>query len=169
MCRLSNLVFTFTFKNEKAVFHEILTRRTQFVEDFKAQSPDGDFYVHGIFQSIPTLFAEHSVAKGGNMLGLDRVQDNAVLFQIQMMVKGEDQEVEARSRLVDFFDGLKEHTVEVGADVDWVYFNYADYTQDPFAGYPSDNVAFMKKVAEKYDPLHVFQERMPGGFKISEA
>jgi len=164
-----NIVFTFTFKNEKAVFHEILTRRTQFVEDFKTQSPDGDFYVHGIFQAIPTLFAEHAVAKGGNMLGLDRVEDNAVLFQIQMMVKGEYQEAEARSRLVDFFDGLKEHTVEVGADVDWVYLNYADYTQDPFAGYPADNVAFMKEVAKKYDPRRVFQERMPGGFKVTEA
>ena len=28
--------------------------------------------------------------KGGNMLGLDRESDNGVLFQIQMMVKGED-------------------------------------------------------------------------------
>lgn len=150
-------MFSFTFKNEKATYQEILNRRETFVSEWKDQSPDGDFYVHGIFQAIPTLFAKHSVEK-----------DNAVLFQVQMMVKGTEQEEKARSRLSKFFRSLKQYTVEVGGDVDWEYLNYADYTQDPLKTYGTESVAFLKKVAEKYDPAGVFQMRVPGGFKISE-
>lgn len=163
-----NVVFTMTFKNCKTTFHEILAQRAQFVSDWTAQSPDGDFYMHGIFQAMPTLFARHAVDKGGNMLGMDREEDNAVLFQVQMMVRGVEQEDEARRRLVDLFASLKRYTVEAGTDVDWQYYNYADYTQDPLASYGEDNVAFMKEVACKYDPAGVFQKRMPGGFKITE-
>lgn len=145
-----------------------MTERTKFVKDWKTFSSDGDFYVHGIFQAMPTLFAENSEEKGGNMLGLDRETDNGVLFQIQMMVKGEDQEMEARKRLQKFFKDIKEHQVEVGGDIDWQYLNYADSTQNPLPSYGEENVAYLKKVAKKYDPLGVFQKRMPGGFKISE-
>lgn len=108
------------------------------------------------------------MAKGGNMLGLDRVTDNAVLFQIQMMVKGEDQEAEARKRLQVFREELKQHTVDVGLDVDWEYLNYAEMTQDPLKTYGEENVAYLKEVALRYDPDQVFQTRVPGGFKISE-
>ena len=164
----SNIVFSITYKNEVELYHKTLEIREKFIEDWKAQSPDGDFYVHAIFQSIPTIFAEHGVAKGGNMLGLDRVTDNAVLFQIQMMVKGEDQEAEARKRLQVFREELKQHTVDVGLDVDWEYLNYAEMTQDPLKTYGEENVAYLKEVALKYDPDQVFQTRVPGGFKISE-
>ena len=163
-----NVVFTMTFKNVEATMHEILRQRAQFVADWTAQSPDGDFYVHGIFQAMPTLFAQHAVEKGGNMLGMDREEDNAMLFQIQMMVQGAEQEDEARRRMADLFDSLRAYTVEAGTDVDWQYYNYADYLQDPLASYGEDNVEFMKKVACKYDPAGVFQKRMPGGFKITE-
>ena len=106
--------------------------------------------------------------KGGNVLGLERVTENAVLFQIQMMVKGEDQEIEARKRLTVFRETLKQHTVDVGGDVEWEYYNYAELTQDPLKTYGEENVAFLKKVALKYDPEGIFQTRVPGGFKISE-
>lgn len=163
----SNIVFSITFKNEKELYHKTLEIREQFISDWKDQSPDGDFFFHAIFQAIPTIFARHGEEKGGNMLGLDRVTDNAVLFQVQMMVKGQDQEDEARKRLVVFRETLKEYTVDVGGDVDWEYLNYADLTQDPLKTYGAENVAFLKEVALKYDPEEFFQTRVPGGFKIS--
>lgn len=162
-----NIVFSITFKNEVSLFHKTLEIRKKFIKDWKAQSPDGDFFVHGIFQSIPALFARHGVEKGGNVMGLDRVTDNAMLFQIQMMVKGECQEAKARRRLQAFREELKQYTVDVGLDVEWEYLNYAELTQDPLRTYGADNVKFLKKVALKYDPQEIFQTRVPGGFKIS--
>ena len=62
---------------------------------------------------------------------------------------------------------LKEFTVQEETDVDFVYLNYADASQDPLGSYGSENMRFMKDGAEEYDPNGFWQERVPGGFKIS--
>jgi hypothetical protein len=48
-----------------------------------------------------------------------------------------------------------------------VYLNYAGSGQDPLGSYGSDNVAFIRATAAKYDPTGAFQKHVPGGFKIS--
>ncbi len=50
---------------------------------------------------------------------------------------------------------------------DFVYLNLAAQFQDPFRAYGEDNVQYIRRVAEKYDPDGVFQLLTPGGFKIS--
>lgn len=140
----------------------------QFVDDWKAQSPDGDFICHGILQAIPTIFSEHSVEKGGNMLGLDRETDNAIMFQVQLMVNGVEQEQLGRERMVAFREAVKQYSIDLGGGVDWEYLNYADFTQDPLSTYGEKNIDHIREVATKFDPTGVFQTRMPGGFKISK-
>jgi hypothetical protein len=49
-----------------------------------------------------------------------------------------------------------------------LYLDYADTTQDPLKSYGSENVEKMKAAAKKYDPFGVFQDLVPGGFKISK-
>ncbi|KAH6972577.1 hypothetical protein EDB80DRAFT_743731 [Ilyonectria destructans] len=162
-----NVWFAITFKNDKALYKKALDLHKQFVSDWKVQSPDGDFICHGIFQAIPTIFSKHSVEKGGNVMGLDRVTDNAVMFQVQLMINGVEQEKIARKRMVKFRETIKQYSVKKGGAVDWEYLNYADFTQNPLKTYGEENVAFIRKVAAKYDPDEVFQDRLPGGFKIS--
>lgn len=48
------------------------------------------------------------------------------------------------------------------------YLNYSDISQDPLRTYGESNVKQMKEVAVKYDPMGIFQTRVPGGFKISD-
>lgn len=48
------------------------------------------------------------------------------------------------------------------------YLNYSDISQDPLRTYGESNVKQMKEVAVKYDPIGIFQTRVPGGFKISD-
>lgn len=163
----SNVWFAIAFKNDKALYKKALDMHKEFVADWKAQSPDGDFICHGIFQALPTIFSTHSIEKGGNMLGLDREVDNAVLFQVQLMVNGVEQEEEGRRRMVEFRETLKQYSVDEEGGVDWEYLNYADFTQDPLKSYGPGNVEHIRAVAAKYDPHGVFQTRFPKGFKIS--
>ncbi|KAL7625595.1 hypothetical protein AAE478_004815 [Parahypoxylon ruwenzoriense] len=163
-----NVWFAITFKNDVRLYTKAVELHKQFVEDWKAQSPDGDFICHGILQAIPTIFSKHSVEKGGNVLGLDRETDNAVMFQVQLMVNGVAQEELGRERMVAFRKAVKQYSVDLGGDVDWEYLNYADFTQDPLKTYGEENIAHIREVAAKYDPTGVFQTRMPGGFKISK-
>lgn len=150
------------------MYQKALALHEQFVADWKAQSPDGDFICHAIFQAMPTIFSKHSVSRGGNVVGLDRERDNAVMFQVQHMINGVEQEKLARERMVKFRETIKQYSVEQDAAVEWEYLNYADFTQDPLSTYGKENVDYLKEVATKYDPEGVFQTRMPGGFKISK-
>jgi FAD/FMN-containing dehydrogenase len=62
---------------------------------------------------------------------------------------------------------IDEYARSVGADTSYLYFNYADKAQDPLSNYGAENISKMKAAAKKYDPSGVFQELVPGGFKIS--
>ena len=64
-------------------------------------------------------------------------------------------------------DGIEAFTAQKGTSVPYVYLNYADKGQAPLEGYGEVMGAFMKDVAERYDPRGVFQWLMPGGFKVS--
>lgn len=41
----------------------------------------GDYGLYLLYQPIPTLFAEHGLEKGGNVLGLDRFNDTQILLE----------------------------------------------------------------------------------------
>jgi phage protein D len=43
---------------------------------------------------------------------------------------------------------------------------YSGYDQPAIASYGEENVNFLKKVAQKYDPSAVFQKLVPGGQKL---
>ncbi|KAI0603118.1 hypothetical protein F4775DRAFT_532198 [Biscogniauxia sp. FL1348] len=163
-----NVWFAITFKNDERFIKKAVSMHEEFVENWKPMSPDGDFVCHAIIQSIPTIVAKHSVEKGGNVLGLDRLTENAIMFLAQLAFQGEEREEEARRRMVEYREALKQYTADLGGAAEWEYLNYADYTQDPLKSYGEKNVALLRQVAAKYDPEGVFQTRMPGGFKISK-
>lgn len=51
----------------------------------------------------------------------------------------------------------------------FIYLSYAGPGQQPLCGYGAQSVSFLNEAAHKYDPQAVFQQLMPGGFKISKA
>lgn len=165
----SDLWFTLSFKNDARVLEYAVTTHDQLAEDMLAQSPDGDFITQCMFQPLPTIFAKHGTARGGNVLGIDRMTDNAVLWLATLAVKGADQEEFGRAKMSAWVKSVGEFAKSVGSDVEWQYLNYADYSQDPLGSYGRENIELVRAAAEKYDPTGVFQSRVPGGFKISNS
>lgn len=163
----SDLWFTLSFKNDARVLEYAVTTHNQLVEDMLAQSPDGDFITQCMFQPLPTIFAKHGTARGGNVLGIDRLTDNAVLWLATLAIKGADQEEFGRAKMSAWVESVSEFAKSVGSDVEWQYLNYADYSQDPLGSYGRENIELVRAAAEKYDPTGVFQSRVPGGFKVS--
>jgi hypothetical protein len=49
-----------------------------YLATLKEADIEGDFTIQDMFQPIPTFFAENGIEKGGNMLGLDRFEDNLI-------------------------------------------------------------------------------------------
>jgi hypothetical protein len=121
------------------------------------------------FQPLPTYFAGISQRKGGNVLGLEHLPGNGIIWILAAgIVNGTDADVAvAQAMLSAAVAKVKAYTDEHGSGADWVYSNYAGLQQDPIGSAGKDNVAFMREVAEKYDPEGFWQERVPGGFKLA--
>jgi FAD/FMN-containing dehydrogenase len=48
----------------------------------------------------------------------------------------------------------------------YIYQNYANISQDVFAGYGEENRDRLRKIQRKYDPEGVFSRLQPGYFKV---
>ena len=101
------------------------------------------------------------------MLGMERYTENFDMYQLYLSwseAKDDELLINQGHALTN---GIEKYTKEHNTTVEYLYLNYADKDQDPLSAYGADKVAFMKKVAKKYDPNGVYQKLVPGGFKIS--
>lgn len=167
---LSDIWLSYTFKNDARVAKKCAEVLDDLVDHIKTHHvPSGDFVAYSILQPFPRCFARHSKARGGNMLGVDRIQDNAILLVTAIQVETWQL---AQAIAPKFKAGVAEieaYAESLGAGIDFRYGNYCDGSQNPFASYGEDNVRYMRDVSRKYDPHGVFQFRVPGGFKIDNA
>lgn len=149
----------------------ILAKVNQIIEEvLKTTYKNPPYYFAQVqYQPIPRVFADHSLERGGNVLGLDRVKDNSILlsFLIAWSDPAKDDVVRQLSEAV--LGNVTAYTQSVGAYRPWEYVNYAFEDQDPIGSYGSDNVQFLKTVSAKYDPGQTFQKLVPGGWKLTDA
>lgn len=138
------------------------------VSELKGLIPANDFSTQCIFQPMPTHFAEKSVQRGGNMLGLDKVKENALLWLVTGATETPEQHRTMQEKCYAFSAALERFAMSQGLLLEWQYLNYADGTQDPLNSYGKDNVDFIRKVAAKYDPSGMFQKKVMSGWKISK-
>ena len=68
----------------------------------------------------------------------------------------------------DLINRIQAYAESIGADNPYIYLDYADKTQDPLKSYGAESVKKMKAAAKKYDPFGIFQNLVPGGFKINK-
>ncbi|KAF4617071.1 hypothetical protein G7Y89_g15078 [Cudoniella acicularis] len=159
--------FSLTFKNDIRVIKKAGEMHDELVDELKGLIPAGNFTTQCLFQPIPTLFAEHSVQRGGNMLGLDKVKENALLWLITGATETPEQQTIMQNKLTAFSATLEKFAESNGLHVNWRYLNYVDKTQNPLKSYGPDNINFIRKVAAKYDPSGMFQMKVVSGWKIS--
>lgn len=136
------------------------------VEEMKADSSDGDFETQCFFQPLPSIIAKHGAERGGNLLGIDRHKDNAVILLGSLAVNGQMQEAIGREKMMAWKRELEDYSRSIDTEVEYYYMNYADGTQDVLISYGEDRVQMAIDVAAKYDPTGVFQNRVVGGFKM---
>lgn len=82
-----------------------------------------------MFQSIATSFSAHSVAKGGNVLGLESQKGNVVMLLYTLAVKTPELEALGRKRFRASFEAMREYAASLDSLIDWTYLNYADSSQ----------------------------------------
>ena len=76
----------------------------------------------------------------------------------------DDLRVEAWSRQLT--EHLHSINQEMGIASEFVYMGDAGEWQDPYAGFPEENVKRMREIRAAYDPNEVFTQLSWGGFKL---
>ncbi|KAL9058179.1 MAG: hypothetical protein Q9162_001903 [Coniocarpon cinnabarinum] len=117
------------------------------------------------FQPLPPIITSKSGPLGGNSLGLSPEENlvNALLSVswsnasdndfIEQTVSGFIQSLDEEAKSRDLYNSFK-------------YLNYANKNQDPIGGYGAQIKADLQAVSHKYDPDALFQQGLPGGFKL---
>lgn len=159
---------TLTFNNDPRIARQCVELHTELVESLKGILAPEDFFTQMFLQPLPSYRWPIGRQRGGNVLGLDNLKNNALLYTAGVGVLADAAPLEAvHGRLKVMGAKVADFANSVQGDMDFVYLNYAGSEQDPLGAYGASNVRLMKEAASRYDPTGVFQTRIPGGFKIS--
>ncbi|KAL2828012.1 hypothetical protein BDW59DRAFT_178958 [Aspergillus cavernicola] len=101
----------------------------------------------------------------GNVWGLEEEPLIIWQFSTGWAHARDDLRVESWSRLLS--ERLHAINQEKGIASEFIYMGDAGEWQDPFAGFPEENVARLKTVQRSYDPSGVFTRLNWGGFTLS--
>ncbi|KAI0446386.1 FAD-binding domain-containing protein [Xylaria telfairii] len=164
-----NYGLTLTFNNDKRIAQRCVELHTEFVKSLNNLMAPEDYFTQMFLQPLPSYRWPIGKQRGGNVLGLDHLQNNALLYTAGVGVIADNAPLEeAHALLKEMGAKVTDFAKSVQGEMDFIYLNYADVDQDPLGTYGASNIQLMKDVAAKYDPTGVFQTRIPGGYKISK-
>ncbi|KAK3215622.1 hypothetical protein GRF29_8g598138 [Pseudopithomyces chartarum] len=158
---------TVSFKIDLATLQETARLYKILITEIQAKA-SGDYRISCLSQVWSTSYTANSTAKGGNVLGTERYKENFIMYQSYLLWSEPKDDKLFMDLGLMLTNGIEKFAKSKGTLIDYLYLNYSDKDQDPLTGYGPENVKFMKKVATKYDPLGIYQNLLPGGFKISK-
>ncbi|KAI1213968.1 FAD-binding domain-containing protein [Annulohypoxylon truncatum] len=159
---------TITFKFDHRIIRRTVDAYETLLGQLKEAITDNSFGVNMVLQPLLASWTQHSLDRGSNMLGLERITEDCVIVVVGVEVATSelsDKVSEPATRAM--FSEVESYAKSLDKDVGFLYLNYCDGSQNPLGNYGEENVKKMKEASAKYDPIGVFQERVPGGYKIS--
>ncbi|PYH33477.1 FAD-binding oxidoreductase [Aspergillus neoniger CBS 115656] len=123
--------------------------------------------VQGLYPTFVINISPASAVKVGNTNGIGNVwglAEEPTICDTGWDNAEDDLRVEAWVRqLVEHLHGINKCS---GLARDFIYMGDGGDWQDPFAGFPGENVQRMREIRERYDPLGTFTRLNWGGFKL---
>ena len=89
-----------------------------------------------------------------------------MLLTVQWKLATDDAIVHRAAK--SLFTKAKAASKALGTYNEYLYLNYAAEWQKPIRGYGAETVRDLKAVSDKYDPGKLFQNLVPGGFKLDD-
>jgi hypothetical protein len=116
------------------------------------------------FEPLPTIF----VARGAheNVLGTSPEVGNGVILLFSASWSDAASSSLIHAKAEEVLGKINTVANHLGLSRSFIYANYAGIFQKPISSYGVQNNVFLRQVAQKYDPRGVFQNRLPGGFKL---
>jgi hypothetical protein len=118
------------------------------------------------FQPRPLVLLEKAELVGGNILGLNASERPLFNFLLNIAWDLTSADDHVNRMAQELYTRAEQEAVELGVEHRYIYMNYAAPWQDSIAGYGNEVRRRMQLASAKYDPMGVFQEQVPGGFKV---
>ncbi|KIX01030.1 uncharacterized protein Z518_10096 [Rhinocladiella mackenziei CBS 650.93] len=141
--------FTLTTNNDVEIVKHIWQSHDQIVEDFKASLGSGSFSTQCVVQPLPAYFADISVKKGGNVLGLDSVNTNSILWLGTAAYQNATYDQLVHGKMQNWTANIQSFAKSRAGAVQWQYVNYADSSQSPLGSYGNANVDFIQNSSQE--------------------
>ncbi|KAK6220275.1 FAD binding domain-containing protein [Colletotrichum tabaci] len=121
------------------------------------------------FQPITKEFIQQGVAKGGNPQGVDPARA-PYFWVVENLTWQEAKDDAAASGFADTVTAeIEAGLVSRGVAGGYLYLNDAGEGQKIFQSYPAANLARLKAIRAKYDPLRIYTNLLTGGWKVLDA
>lgn len=116
------------------------------------------------WQPIAASAAAQGYDKGGNSLGLEETPQVWMALNTGWGDSADDEAVHAIPKAI--MDRVEQLTGKSAAHIEYEFMNDASWDQEVLKNYGPENVARFQAVSKKYDPSGMFQNLVPGGWKI---
>ncbi|KAL8777895.1 MAG: hypothetical protein Q9213_007662 [Squamulea squamosa] len=117
-------------------------------------------------QPIPVNLVDQGIAKGGNPLGLPRINHQWWTTLVDWTNAEDDDKV--RAVPIATSEKWKELGEQRGSYIPFLFMNDASRDQSPLSLYGAENLARLKKISKLYDPSQMFQTLQGNGFLLSK-
>ncbi|KAL8859642.1 MAG: hypothetical protein Q9178_003756 [Gyalolechia marmorata] len=117
-------------------------------------------------QPVPVNLVDQGNAKGGNPLGIPRINHQWWTTLVDWENAEDDEQV--RAVPIATSEKWKELGEQRGSYIPFLFMNDGSRDQSPLSLYGAENLARLKEVSRKYDPSQVFQTLQGDGFLLSK-
>ncbi|KAI9151434.1 oxidoreductase, fad-binding [Paramyrothecium foliicola] len=146
---------TFTTRNGDAAFYSSLIKIWE--NNIQVLADIEGINVQFLIQPLP-------VTNGTNSLGLEAGITDAILYELVAAYTNKADTQLVQSTLDDIISQQTQLAKDSGLYMRFQYLNYAGVSQNPIGHYGTN--ATLQSVSAKYDPEGLFQDAMPGAFKL---
>ncbi|KAH6648046.1 FAD binding domain protein [Truncatella angustata] len=121
------------------------------------------FVMNPLYASAATIAKTNGI---GNVWGLDDDQ-SLIIWQLSTGWANAEDDLRMTNWATSFGDYWHTVNKDLGLASEFLYMGDISETQDPYPGFPLENVQRMKDIRAAYDPLGVWTRLNWGGFKLS--
>ncbi|KAN0089830.1 FAD-binding domain containing protein [Hyaloscypha variabilis] len=155
--------WTLTVKNSPTILNDIVNI---FQEEINPINTVENLLPALVIQPITEDIISHFSKNGGNALGITTADGPLILINIAISWSLATDDAAVFAAAGNTIARANATAFAQGLGFPFIYQNYAALQQNVFEGYGAANLAKLRAVSEKYDPLGVWQKLQPGYFKI---
>ncbi|KAF2093744.1 FAD binding domain-containing protein [Rhizodiscina lignyota] len=158
---------TMTYKNDESFMETFVQMGNETLSPLR--DIEGLFLALN-FQPLSQIIIQNAAKNGGDALGLDAEDGDLVVINLGVFWGSSADDARIYNTVWKLFEDGKQKAKEMGVWNEYLYLNYGlrheNYTQDVITSYGQASQSMLKSVSKQYDPTGIFQNDVPGGFKL---